>query len=78
MEEQELSFEEAISQLEEIIENLEDKDISLDEALQKYQQGVKLSKFCSNKLEQAEEKIEIIRDEEGTIELENYTEEGSL
>lgn len=78
MEEQELSFEEAISQLEEIIENLEDKDISLDEALEKYEQGVKLSKFCSNKLEQAEEKIEIIKDEKGAIELENYTEEGNL
>ena len=78
MAEEELSFEEAISQLEEIIENLEDKEISLDEALEEYEQGVRLSKFCSNKLEQAEEKIEIIRDEEGNIELENYTEEGSL
>ena len=78
MAEEDLSFEGAISELEEIIERLEDKDISLDEALEKYEQGVKLSKFCANKLKQAEEKIEIIKDEEGNIKLENYTEEGNL
>lgn len=78
MAEEDLSFEGAISELEEIIERLEDKDISLDEALDKYEQGVKLSKFCANKLKQAEEKIEIIKDEEGNIKLENYTEEGNL
>lgn len=75
--EEELSFEAAVSELEEIIENLEDKDISLDRALKEYERGVKLSKFCSNKLEQAEEKIEIIRDRKGSIKLENYKEEGS-
>ena len=71
MKEDGLSFEEAI-------EKLEDKDISLDQALEKYERGVKLSKFCSNKLEQAEEKIEIIKDEDGSLELANYTEEGNL
>ena len=78
MDEEDLSFENAISDLEEIIEKLEDKEIALDEALEEYEQGVKLSKFCANKLKQAEEKIEIIRDQEGTIELENYKEEGNL
>ncbi|MGM0501731.1 MAG: exodeoxyribonuclease VII small subunit [Bacillota bacterium] len=73
---EELSFEDAVTQLEEIVDNLEDKEISLDEALQKYEQGVKLSKFCSNKLQQAEEKIKIIRSEAGTVEVENYEEEG--
>ena len=75
--EEELSFEAAVSELEEIIENLEDKDISLDRALKEYERGVKLSKFCSNKIEQAEKKIDIIRDRKGNIKLENYQEEGS-
>jgi exodeoxyribonuclease VII small subunit len=77
MGDQDLSFEGAITQLEDIVENLEEQDISLDQALEKYEQGVKLSKFCSDKLKQAEEKINIIRDEKGSIELENYTEEGN-
>jgi len=77
MEDQDLSFEGAIAQLEDIVENLEEQDISLDQALEDYERGVKLSKFCSDKLKQAEEKIDIIRDEEGSIELENYTEEGN-
>ena len=77
MEEQELDFEAAVARLEEIIEDLEDKDMPLNKALAEYEEGVKLSKFCSNKLEQAEEKIEIIKDEAGRVELENYQEEGS-
>lgn len=77
MEGEELNFEEAISRLEDIIEDLENKDMPLNEALAEYEEGVKLSKFCSNKLQQAEEKIEIIKDQNGKVELENYQEEGS-
>lgn len=56
----ELKFEDALKKLETIVEGLEQGKISLEDSLKKYEEGVKLAKFCSKKLEEAERKIEII------------------
>jgi exodeoxyribonuclease VII small subunit len=62
------TFESAMKQLESIVHELEGGDLSLDEALKKFQEGVKLSKFCSNKLDETEKKVSILlRDEEGRV-----------
>ncbi|SHI92967.1 exodeoxyribonuclease VII small subunit [Lutispora thermophila] len=53
----ELSFEEAMKRLEEIVNYLESGNISLEQALEAYSEGVKLSLYCNNKLEEAEGKI---------------------
>ena len=54
------SFEEALTKLEAIVEKLDDDDITLEESVQLYEEGLKLSKICSTTLENAELKIEEI------------------
>jgi exodeoxyribonuclease VII small subunit len=53
----EVRFEEALKKLEKIVEELEGGDLSLDEALKKYQEGVELSRVCAQRLENARKKI---------------------
>ena len=60
MSDDEVKFEKALDQLEKIVSDLESGDLSLDEALKKYEEGVKLSRICNKKLGEAEKKIEIL------------------
>lgn len=57
---QELKFEEALARLEEIVRLLEQGESTLDESLTLFEEGVKLARFCSNKLDEAEGRIEIM------------------
>lgn len=64
----EMKFEEAFKKLEKIVEALEKGDLPLEEALDKYEEGIKLANLCTKKLEQAERKINILsRSENGKI-----------
>ena len=66
----ELKFEEALKKLEKIVEDLEKGDISLDEALKKYQEGIELSRVCSSRLENAKKKIDVlVKNKKGEYEL---------
>ncbi len=70
------TFESAMKRLEDVVRELESGDLGLDEALKKFQEGVKLSKFCSNKLEESEKKVSmLLRDAEGHIREEPLPEE---
>lgn len=51
-------FEEALKELESIVSKLEDDDITLEDSVSLYEKGLKLSRFCTEILEQAELKIE--------------------
>ena len=53
-------FEVALKRLEEIVKKLENGDLSLDSALELFEEGIKLSRFCHTKLEQAERRVEIL------------------
>ena len=55
-----LSFEQALSQLEQIVQQLEDGRVGLGEALDRYEQGVKYLKYCHGMLQQAERKIALL------------------
>ncbi|MBU5265311.1 exodeoxyribonuclease VII small subunit [Virgibacillus proomii] len=61
----ELSFEEAMQELEEIVEKLETGDVPLEKAINYYQDGMKLSKLCNDKLNQVEDKMTKIMNEQG-------------
>ncbi|GAB6099010.1 hypothetical protein JCM16358_08890 [Halanaerocella petrolearia] len=74
MAETDLSFEEAIEKLELVVNKLERGELSLSESLEEFETGVKLTKFCSTKLEQAEERIEIIKEETDGVKVETYDE----
>jgi exodeoxyribonuclease VII small subunit len=54
----ELSFEEALTKLEQIVERLEKEDVTLEDSVKQFEEGVKLSKYCSKILEEAELRIE--------------------
>ena len=58
------SIESRLSELETILEELESGDLELDQALKKFEQGVKLSRECQKTLENAELKIKILMDNE--------------
>jgi exodeoxyribonuclease VII small subunit len=63
-----ISFEEAFEQLEEIVENMEKGNMTLEDSLNNYQKGIELIKFCSKKIEDTERKITIItKNESGDI-----------
>ncbi len=55
-----MTFETALKQLEEIVAQLESGNLPLEEALKKFEEGTKLSKFCSQKLEETEKRITIL------------------
>jgi len=54
------TFEDAIKTLEQIVQELEIGDLPLEKALKKFEEGVQLSKFCSQKLDESEKKITIL------------------
>jgi len=63
-----MSFEESIKKLEEIVKELEDENISLEESMEKFELGIKLSSNCLKKLNEAEGKIEeLSRSEDGKL-----------
>ena len=64
----EVSFEEKIKKLESIVAELENGDVPLDDAINKYTEAMKLSKECSNKLTEVNEKVNKILSENGTLE----------
>ena len=56
----EKTFEEAMNQLEKIVQELEAGDLPLETAMKRFEEGVKLSKLCSRKLDETEKKITIL------------------
>ncbi len=62
-----LSFEESLEQLEEIVEKLENGDVPLDEAIDEFDKAMRLVKICNEKLEAAEDSIAKIVQDNGEI-----------
>ncbi|HEX7058215.1 MAG TPA: exodeoxyribonuclease VII small subunit [Bacilli bacterium] len=62
---EQISFEEALQRLEQLVGKLEDGNIPLEEAIELFQEGMRLSAFCTEKLDHFERKIEILIEEEG-------------
>jgi exodeoxyribonuclease VII small subunit len=53
-------FEKSFQQLEKIVQRLESEEMPLDESLQLFEEGIRLSRFCHQRLEEVEKKIELI------------------
>ncbi len=66
-------FEELLIELENIANSLEKDELTLDESIEKFEEGMKISKICNEKLEKTEKKINIILEEDGKIKEENFT-----
>jgi exodeoxyribonuclease VII small subunit len=66
MAEKKQTFENSLQELEKIVRKLEDGDLSLEESLKHFEDGVKLSRECQERLNQAERRIEVLlKDENG-------------
>lgn len=74
-EEKELSFEQAMEELEKIVEKLEEGDVPLEKAIHYFQEGMKLSKLCHEKLEKVEKQMDYILKENGQLESFDIQEE---
>lgn len=72
MSEKKKNFETSLNDLEKIVRKLEDGDLSLEESLKLFEDGVKLSRECQERLNSAERRIEVLlKDSNGEIALQN-------
>jgi exodeoxyribonuclease VII small subunit len=66
-------FETALKKLEEVVKRLEGGELSLDESLKAFEEGVKLAGFCSGKLNEAEKRVELLlKQKDGTFVREKF------
>ena len=73
----EKKFEEALAELEDVVERLDSGDLSLEESLAAFEEGVRLVKHCNQKLTEVERKIELlVKDKEGKLQLTPLAETG--
>ena len=62
------TFEQSMKKLEQIVQELESGDLPLEEAMQKFEEGIKLSRLCSKKLDETEKKITLLlQDQKGNV-----------
>ncbi len=67
------SFEQAIQRLEKIVADMEGAELPLEDILKKYEEGSRLVRFCSQKLEEAEKKIDLLtKKNDGTVVLKPF------
>jgi exodeoxyribonuclease VII small subunit len=69
------SFEDTLAELEQLVNRLERGDISLEESLQSFERGVNLTRSCQKALQEAEQKVQILIDKNGSQALESFADE---
>jgi exodeoxyribonuclease VII small subunit len=67
------NFEDTLSELETIVQQLEIGDLTLEESLTAFEHGVKLTKTCQDALNNAEQKVQTLIEKQGDIELKPFT-----
>lgn len=72
-EEQPKSFETSLEALEQIVQQLEEGDLPLEKSLEMFEQGIRLSRECQERLSQAERRIEVLlRDNQGRVTVSEF------
>lgn len=69
-------FEEALEKLEEIVRRMEAGEMSLEESLKAFEEGIKLARLCAKKLDEADRRVEVLLREEGELVTKPFAEEG--
>ncbi|GAB1260685.1 exodeoxyribonuclease VII small subunit [Aurantivibrio plasticivorans] len=62
-----LDFEQAMTQLEDLVESMESGELSLEESLKAFEDGVKLTRECQAKLATAEQRVQLLMEEQGEL-----------
>ncbi|MEA3486838.1 MAG: exodeoxyribonuclease VII small subunit [Thermodesulfobacteriota bacterium] len=65
----EKKFEKALEELEGIVKKMEEGNMPLEESLKAFEEGIKLSRFCADKLDEAERKVNILLKEEDALNI---------
>jgi exodeoxyribonuclease VII small subunit len=60
-------FEEALEKLEEIVRRMEAGEMTLEESLKAFEEGIKLSRLCAKKLDEADRRVELLLRDEGEL-----------
>ena len=68
-------FEDSLAELEQLVSQLEQGDISLEESLKSFERGVTLTRTCQNALQEAEQKVQILIKKNGTQTMDPFTDE---
>jgi exodeoxyribonuclease VII small subunit len=72
----EKKFEAALARLEDIVKELETGDLPLEQSLKLFEEGIKLSRICHKRLEDAERRVEILlKDKTGAIAMQPFSEQ---
>ena len=69
-----VNFEKALDQLEELVEDMENGDLTLEESLKSFEKGIKLTRDCQAALSQAEQKVQILLEQNGELVTEDFNE----
>lgn len=70
-------FEEALEKLEKIVHRMEDGELPLEKALESFEEGMRLARFCQTKLDEAQKRVELLlKNDKGEIETQPFTDEG--
>jgi exodeoxyribonuclease VII small subunit len=67
-----IDFESAIQELETIVEQMEQGELSLEESLKQFERGIELTRNCQKSLQQAEQKVQILLQKNGQATLEEF------
>ena len=71
------SFEDDVKKLQKIVEELSGGKLTLGESLKKYEEGIKLAQSCSQTLEEAERKVELLMKKDGKAALSKFEEDAA-
>lgn len=70
-----LNFEQALKELETLVESMEQGELSLEESLKAFERGIELTRSCQKSLEEAEQKVEILTEKQGALEPQPFANE---
>lgn len=72
-----IDFEHSLDRLEELVEDMENGDLTLEESLKAFEQGIKLTRECQSALLEAEQKVQMLIEKNGQLERVNLDSDGS-
>ena len=70
-------FEKTLKELESLVEQMEQGDISLEDSLKYFERGIQLTRACQQALKDAEQKVNILLEKSGNAELQNFENDGA-
>ena len=72
-----INFESAIKELESLVEQMEQGDISLEKSLENFERGIELTRTCQKALQEAEQKVQILTQKQGEETVEDFHDEST-